>query len=325
MPEDRYGGMERVVCHELTHNLLAPLDLPRWLNEGMAIFAEHKIAGSVMDWDSEQMEKHRRYWNAETIQGYWSGHTFNQPGEEFLLSYQLAAVMGREIFTTYPNRAGEFVNHVRADDYGAEAAIEYLQTPLGAIASMCLGPGSWEPVKATSKSYPPAASSEQLVLAFELIRGGRIADAQEIWEAVLKDTPEERNKLAILDDLASIGFNHDLPEFLVTANQLCREGLAIAPTYLPLQTTHGALLVREEKYLAAKEHFLTLLSKAGEDPDKATIYYFLALAAHHLGEAENAREFLGKAIELAPSLTLRAEAELAIEGIEEFTDEPAFN
>ncbi|MES2569637.1 MAG: hypothetical protein V4710_06230 [Verrucomicrobiota bacterium] len=306
--ERRYEGIDAILCHELTHHLLAHLNLPGWLTEGMAMLAQQRIVGDPADF--ALIEGESWVWTPESIQSYWSGQTFAQAGEESWLSYQLSGLLCREIFERYPRDAANFVNHTRAEDAGAAAAIEFLRVPLGEIAATVLGPGNWEPIGAMQPTgNPPFA---QLGLAFELIRAGRITDAEVLWQAALQAAPEPDAKLEIFDDLASLAVNHDLPQFLAVSKQLCEEGLAIDPAYIPLRITQGALLLREGNYSAARNQLFPLLAEAGSDT--AALYYFLALAAHHLGEVKDAREFLAKAIELAPAMSLRMEAEFAIEG-----------
>ena len=80
------SAMEPVIAHELTHCLLAPLPIPAWLNEGTAVNMEKHLVPHAVDTrrgifvHHEQAKKRSAFWNAQTIQEFWSGKSFKRPG-----------------------------------------------------------------------------------------------------------------------------------------------------------------------------------------------------------------------------------------------------
>ncbi len=138
----------RTIVHELTHNLLAHLPLPAWLNEALAVAFETDIAGS----DSEPLSRelaarHREYWNATTIQEFWRGESFSDvDGQE--LAYSLSRILLNLIHADLRPPESEFRRFVlRADwgDAGTIAVREHLQIELADLVAGFLGPGVWSP------------------------------------------------------------------------------------------------------------------------------------------------------------------------------------
>jgi hypothetical protein len=87
--------------------------------------------------------KHAAFWNAETIQEFWSGKAFRRPDEGNVLSYDLA----KRITARAANGDAAFRAFVRAahvDDGGlaAQAALGY---PLEHLILAMLGEGEWAP------------------------------------------------------------------------------------------------------------------------------------------------------------------------------------
>ncbi len=132
------------LIHELTHNRLAHLPLPAWLNEGIAMAMERRIGGSRSgQLDRELHRKHRAYWTAETIGAFWSGDSFHDnDGEVIHLSYSLAATLVDLLVQEFGNFL-DFVTKARRDDAGQAAAQEIFGVDLNEIASTFLGPGDW--------------------------------------------------------------------------------------------------------------------------------------------------------------------------------------
>lgn len=144
-PEGMTGDEERRVRnHELAHNLLQHLPLPRWLNEALAMAFE---GDSMTGLDTEMIRKHRAYWNAETIQEFWSGHSFDTiEGQE--LSYSLAFVLLDMVYRDIQPSAEAFRRFVRGADWhdaGTAAVLEHLEVGLEELVENFLGPGDWAP------------------------------------------------------------------------------------------------------------------------------------------------------------------------------------
>jgi hypothetical protein len=158
------------IVHELTHDCLAHLPLPMWLNEGVAVTLQKAITPATRPiWQSEQdslfsasidwrppiiwdelAERHFAHWNATNIQSFWAGTSFFEPGDPNELSYSLA-----EVFLKLLSERGDaaalqnFLEAAQQDDAGQTAALDHLGADLGDIAGMFLGEGNWRPQRAT--------------------------------------------------------------------------------------------------------------------------------------------------------------------------------
>lgn len=136
------------LAHELAHNLVAHLPLPRWLNEALAEAFDTDIGGSRPRMlDRELHAQHEAYWNAETIQQFWMGRSFNRP-EGQRVSYSLARllldIINREVRPP-PDFFRRFIKQTTWQDAGEAAALEQFEVGLGEIASVFLGDGDWAP------------------------------------------------------------------------------------------------------------------------------------------------------------------------------------
>jgi hypothetical protein len=134
-----------VAAHELTHACISHLDIPAWLNEGLALKMEDKITGAVPpQMYREQYEQHQQFWNEDTIQLFWSGKSFERPDEGGGLSYELA----RFAVETLSVDAGvfrEFVLDAKSSDSGEAAAIHHYGRSLGELIQNFFGEGNWAP------------------------------------------------------------------------------------------------------------------------------------------------------------------------------------
>jgi hypothetical protein len=88
-------AIEPVIAHEMTHACLAHLPLPLWLNEGLAVNTEHRIAGvSGQPLGAQELhKKHLNCWSPQVIQEFWSGESFKRTDDGNMLSYDLARLM----------------------------------------------------------------------------------------------------------------------------------------------------------------------------------------------------------------------------------------
>lgn len=138
-------GLSRMLAHELTHNCVVHLRLPLWLNEGLAMMFERTIAGKHSPLlDYELKERHLAFWNPATIQEFWSGVSFQKPGDSNELSYSLAEIVLTLLLEKRGDRSA-FLKQAQWGDAGQTAAIECLGTDLGAVMSTFLGEGDWCP------------------------------------------------------------------------------------------------------------------------------------------------------------------------------------
>lgn len=141
-------AMEPVIAHELTHCRLAHLPLPAWLNEGIAVNTERRLAPRPQHRPADPAQLHRRqlrYWNAESIQHFWSGASFLHADEGQELSYDLATHLVSLAAGNYEMFA-DFVRHANGADAGDAACREHLGLSLGQLAQSVLSEGPWEPL-----------------------------------------------------------------------------------------------------------------------------------------------------------------------------------
>lgn len=139
--------IEPVIAHELTHSLLAHLPLPAWVNEGIAVNTERRLCASSRSAFTvpELSAKLAEFWNASTIQEFWSGKSWLRPDEGNSLSYELATTfIGLAAKDDWP-RFAAFVNAADIADAGDSAARLYLPYPVAHLAEAVLGPGEWAP------------------------------------------------------------------------------------------------------------------------------------------------------------------------------------
>ena len=88
-PTTDHSSYRTVFVHEMTHGCLTHLKIPLWLNEALAMLMEKEICGTeVFAIDQEIYDKHVAHWDSETIQQFWTGSSWNIPGESFELKLQ---------------------------------------------------------------------------------------------------------------------------------------------------------------------------------------------------------------------------------------------
>lgn len=162
-----YWSLEITLYHELIHNYLMHLRLPRWLNE--AIASEAELAGGYgrhFQMDTEKARRHWEFWDVEKIQGFWKGTTFSLAGKASELSYELAKTLLQLIRTDVtrdPQRFVNFVKEASAEDGGEASARKHLQCSLAEVAAIFLGEGYWWPQLAPAEepqSPTPGGSAE---------------------------------------------------------------------------------------------------------------------------------------------------------------------
>jgi hypothetical protein len=139
-------NVRTILTHELAHNALFTLPIPRWLNEGVAKIFESQISrsrGTGFDADMDIAERHHAYWTPENIQTFWAGRAFLSP-DSSELSYSLANILMNLI----ADEKGDFKNFLQNANYSdsGEAAFNKVYgKSLGQIAGIFLGDGDWKP------------------------------------------------------------------------------------------------------------------------------------------------------------------------------------
>ncbi len=141
--------MEATIVHEMTHAWLGHLPLPAWLNEGLAVNTERRLAGAPRATYGAVEQLHdqlRRFWSVVSIQSFWSGQAFHAP-ESQQLSYELARILVEQLAKDWSAFA-QFARSAERADAGAAAAREHLGLDLGHAVTALLErdtPRSWSP------------------------------------------------------------------------------------------------------------------------------------------------------------------------------------
>lgn len=130
---DDLTEIEPVIAHELSHLALSYLQLPVWLDEGIAVNTEQQLTGAraLIYTPQELHEKHLNHWNAESIQDYWSGRAF-QKSEGQLLSYELARISVSQLARNWKGFK-KFVLAANRQDAGSAAAESVYSVSLGSF------------------------------------------------------------------------------------------------------------------------------------------------------------------------------------------------
>ncbi len=148
-PTVDYSSYRTVLVHELTHGCLAHLPIPLWLNEAMAMRMEQVVCGSeVFHLDQEIYDKHLAHWNDETIQQFWTGESWELPGDSFELSYNLAQVLWRKIEADLAAPRAEIlrlISEAHYADAGESIFRALFEISLGDLVMDFLGEGVWAP------------------------------------------------------------------------------------------------------------------------------------------------------------------------------------
>jgi hypothetical protein len=150
-------AIEPVIAHEMTHGCLGHLPLPAWLNEGLAVNVEHRLAGTRSSHTPQQMRaKHLAFWCEEEVQQFWSGKSFLRADDGNLLSYDLARLIVEHMARNWePFRS--FVLAADCMDAGATAAREHLGVELGQVVCALLEReplAAWSPDPAAWEDTP---------------------------------------------------------------------------------------------------------------------------------------------------------------------------
>lgn len=140
-----FETMEPVVVHELTHSLLRHLPIPAWLNEGLAVNTEHRFTPARARYRPGELQYlFAGFWNAATIQEFWTGKSFLRPDDGQPLSYELARLLVQLLDKDY-DLLVRFCGSAHRDDGGEAAAQGILGMGLDQLVDVVLGPGDWKP------------------------------------------------------------------------------------------------------------------------------------------------------------------------------------
>ncbi|UXM94536.1 hypothetical protein N5853_10550 [Bartonella sp. HY329] len=130
--------VEPTIIHELTHYYLAHLELPLWLDEGLAVNVERVIAKNAppAEYLVELYEEHLAYWDYRTIHKFWNGMAYNH-STKAKLAYDLGRMMVYHL-AKQKNEFKSFVEDSNRYDSGASAAKRHFKMTLGQIVCALL-------------------------------------------------------------------------------------------------------------------------------------------------------------------------------------------
>ncbi|WP_137937672.1 hypothetical protein [Chitinivorax sp. B] len=128
--------IEPIIVHEMTHSMLSYLPMPTWLNEGIAVSSERRLAGPPAP-NHHIRDKHRQVWNEHSIQQFWSGDAFMQSGDISQLAYDLAQTVVEQLARDW-HGFKRFVTAAHRNDAGKAAAEDILGIDLGRFVALIM-------------------------------------------------------------------------------------------------------------------------------------------------------------------------------------------
>lgn len=141
-----------ILAHELVHALLSHLNMPAWLNEGLAMALMRDANKQTFFAEIREGEPELR---VHELQGFWTGADFWDP-EASAQAYELAETLVLRLSGNL-KRFRRFVESAKRDDCGDSAAREHLGQSLQEIMNSLLGPGDWAPKLPLKKEDEPPA------------------------------------------------------------------------------------------------------------------------------------------------------------------------
>ncbi len=152
--------VRRTFSHELTHACLAHLELPSWLEEGVAeVIARRVVDEEPIHFDSLARERHYAFWSWHGLTSLWTGSAFGRPDDLGHLAYELSEALVRWINAEDQRRFNQFLLAAKCDDGGEAAARQCLGRSLVAYVAPLLGEGPWlPPAGLPPGALPPTAS-----------------------------------------------------------------------------------------------------------------------------------------------------------------------
>jgi hypothetical protein len=114
------------VIHELTHAILSDLELPRWLNEGVAQIMEGP--GEFQHFDQHKLREFRKdmaLWVQYGLGEFWQGKTFRTPQLQ-RASYRLSRILVQHLIEDCGPQFREFLINASRSDHGHSEAEKLL-------------------------------------------------------------------------------------------------------------------------------------------------------------------------------------------------------
>ncbi|MDX9911580.1 MAG: hypothetical protein RBS39_07110 [Phycisphaerales bacterium] len=136
-----------VFAHEFVHLHVYGMELPLWMEEGLAQYFECIDSNPLATaFELGWRDTHRKAWSGDRIQAFWDGTAFGETeGETSRMAYQLSFLLVRAIVSRWPRRVVRWIENARCEDAGAVATKSVLGQDLEKLVAGLLGPGAWTP------------------------------------------------------------------------------------------------------------------------------------------------------------------------------------
>ncbi len=142
---------EATVAHELVHAALRHLQLPLWVEEGIAqMFEGDAVSSARRNPTLEETLECRDFWRRNGLEPFWDGSAFLARGRRQRLAYFLAEILLRNLAAEYrPRWLGfgrqkqeqflRFLAEASAEDAGARACEQILGRSLDDLTAQFIG------------------------------------------------------------------------------------------------------------------------------------------------------------------------------------------
>ena len=168
-------SIEPVIAHEMTHGCVAHLPLPRWLDEGLAVNTERRLADSGRaQYTPQQMhEKHLVFWGDTEVQQFWSGESFFRADDGIFFFRMISPASWsnrwRRIGTSSSGLFSRPIVLMRVRlPHGSSSASSWMVTFARCLAETRPLPGC--PIRQCGRTMPTADSNPVLGLAQRTVR-----------------------------------------------------------------------------------------------------------------------------------------------------------
>lgn len=147
----------------------------------------------------------------------------------------------------------------------------------------------------------PRSQALRIARASSLCRGGKFAQAKEVWlkELAAPDLSSER-RAEVLDGWCCIPLYWDCPDYLPEADAWSKEALELRPREFTLKGTRGAVLIELGRIEEGKALLREVLEKSSDANDRSISLAYLELAASKQDDQKAAEEMLARAKKESP-------------------------
>lgn len=152
-----------------------------------------------------------------------------------------------------------------------------------------------------------------LLLKVQALAAQDMARAETFCLDFLNTAAVTRQKIHLLDALASLILSQTASPHLQTAERLTRQGLQLAPDSLTLKGTLGSILAEQRRYNEAEPLLRECFECSPSLRDQGITCFYLGLVKLAAGKLKEAKKHIHRALELCPEPWLETKAKLIIE------------